>query len=100
MVTKVRGFGFAPQYRKIGNQVFLRGTSQISEGNLPTSGPTSPFGSLPEGYRPSQVVYFVGKSDGAQYITGQVNPGGTISINPGSGTKAWVSLDNINFFID
>lgn len=78
----------------------MRGTSQISEGNLPTSGSISPFGSLPEGYRPQQVVYFVGKADGPYYVTGQVNPGGTISINPGSGTKAWVSLDNINFFID
>lgn len=98
---KALGFGFTPQYRKIGNQVFLRGTSQISSGNLPTSGTVSPFGNLPEGYRPQQVVYFVGKADASYYVTGQVNPGGTISVNPGStGTKAWVSLDNINFFID
>ena len=86
VVTKILGFGFAPQYRKIGNQVFLRGTSQISEGNLPTSGSISPFGSLPEGYRPQQVVYFVGKADGPYYVTGQVNPGGTISVNP---RKCW-----------
>ena len=94
------GFGFAPQYRRIGNQVFLRGTSKINSGNLPNE-TIYPFGELPENYRPKSVVYFVAKSNGAEYVTGQVNPGGSISISPGSNeNKTYMSLDNINFFID
>lgn len=94
------GFGFAPQYRRIGNQVFLRGTSKINSGNLPNK-TIYPFGELPENYRPKSVVYFVAKSNGAEYVTGQVNPGGSISISPGSNeNKTYMSLDNINFFID
>lgn len=93
------GFGFAPQYRRIGNQIFLRGTSKISSGNLP-SGVINPFGNLPEGYRPQQVIYFTAKSDSASYIVGQINTSGVISIQGGSDSKTWTSLDNINFFID
>ena len=93
------GFGSVPQYKKIANQIFLRGTSKKSSGNL--SGTASPFRALPTGYRPKTVFYFVAKTDGANYITGQINTDGTIDINTGSpGTKTWVSLDNISFFID
>ena len=93
------GFGFAPQYRKIGNQVFLRGTSKISSGSLP-SGVIYPFNSLPAGYRPKSIVYFVAKSNGTNYVVGQINTSGVISTQGGSSDKTWISLDNINFFTD
>lgn len=93
------GFGSVPQYKRIENQIFLRGTSKKSSGNL--SGTANPFGTLPTGYRPKTISYFIAKTDGANYVTGQVNTDGTIDINTGSpGTKTWVSLDNISFFID
>lgn len=83
--TKTLGFGFAPACKKVGKQVFLRGTSKIKSGNFPTSVDTiNPFGAIPYNYKPQEVVYFIIKSDGSRYTTGQIGTDGTIHVNPGS----------------
>ena len=60
--TKTLGFGFAPACKKVGKQVFLRGTSKITSGNLPIGATINPFGIVPTNYRPQEVIYFITKA--------------------------------------
>lgn len=72
-----------PQYRKIGNRVFLRGAVKgITSTNFD-------FAQLPEGCRPTTfAAYFVGGSSTvngkATFYNFQVNPSGTMRINSNS----------------
>lgn len=79
------------QYKKIGNQVFLRGL--IRKGDNGTIAFT-----LPSGYRPPADLKFTTNTNnegGTAVVT--INASGTVTINHYTG---WVALEQISFFID
>lgn len=99
----ITGTGFsagnvAPQYRKIGKRVFLRG--QISIDTAAASPITTIFTTLPEGYRPSVEKYQLLAGEGDRMARLYIRPGGGVNINyfkeydgtPVSGTH-WVQID-------
>lgn len=72
-----------PQYRKIGNQVFLRGVFKGITNQSFT------FGNMPANCRPKNIAaYFIGGSvtiEGkATFFNLQINPGGSMVVNSGS----------------
>lgn len=77
------------QYRKIGNQVFLRG--------MIISGSNNTYATvLPEGYRPAFNIYAPAVDDnGANFV--RIYPDGNIKVY--SYTN-WLSLTGISFFVD
>ena len=77
------------QYRKIGNQVFLRG--MILGGKNDTDCVI-----LPEGFRPLFNIYLPIAHDGGVIRT-RIYPTGAIKIPEYSN---WVSLNGLSFFID
>lgn len=83
------------QYRKIGNQVFIRGMIESTTTN--PIGYYAAAGVLPSSARPSKGVYFVVISAGGQIST-NVEPNGEIRVFNTS--TSWNALDGINFFVD
>ena len=79
------------EYKKIGNQVFLRGL--IRNGSNDTAAFT-----LPTGYRPQEGLKFVTNSDnegGTAVVT--IDTFGAVTVNR---YTSWVALEQISFFID
>lgn len=83
------------QYKKIGNQVFIRGMIQNSVAN-PT-GYSAVCSTLPENFRPQKNCYFSGNNSDS-FITVVINSNGEIRVFNTS--TNWISLDGISFFID
>ena len=86
------GAGYqSAQYKKIGNQIFLRGLIRNGSNN------TIAF-TLPSGYRPPADLKFTTNTNnegGTAVVT--INASGTVTINHYTG---WVALEQISFFID
>ena len=84
------------QYRKIGNQVFIRG--MITSSTTGAVGWYATAGALPSSARPRKSVYCIADDSGTAIgVSVQNDDGGIRVFNVSTG---WISLDNINFFID
>ena len=83
------------QYRKIGNQVFLRGMIKSTATN--PIGANATAGTLPATARPVKGVYFLANNADAS-ISINIDTNGSIKVFNTS--TSWVSLDGINFFVD
>lgn len=66
--------GFTPQYRKVGNEVRLRGRIMGLTG-------VSTIATLPTGYRPSQDVCFTIPMSGTAYAKGVILANGSVKID-------------------
>ena len=77
-------------YRKIGNQVFLRGL--VKDGTI-----GSAIFTLPTGYRPADTVLMSTISNNA---AGRVDVASTGNVACTLGNNSYVTLDNLSFFID
>ncbi len=92
-----------PQYRKIGNHVFIRGSISFT-----LSDSTFIFATLPETYRPKNIIYRMCstggnriarlgvRADGSMFIDWIFNLNGTTKF---TGSITWLDI-NIDFFID
>jgi hypothetical protein len=78
------------QYKKIGNQVFLRGFITGGTSDLVTT--------LPEGFRPIRGVYDTFVKDNTTFGTAIVSSNGNVSLW-GYDPNGWNSF-NFSFFID
>lgn len=88
--------GFNPlQYRKIGNQVFIRGMIKSTATN-PT-GVNASAGTLPATAKPAKGGYFFANNADVPIST-NINASGEIRVFNTS--TSWIALDGINFFID
>lgn len=78
----------APQYRKLGDVVYLRGLV----GTLPANG--TPFCQLPAGHRPpmTEILNTI-----TQTVPGQLYALNTGFINRGDGTGAYITLAGLQF---
>lgn len=83
------------QYKKIGNQVFVRGMIKSTATN--PIGYYASAGVLPSTARPAKAVYFLVNNAGSP-ITTDIGPTGEIRVFNDS--TSWISLDGISFFID
>ena len=86
-------YGYSPAVRKIGNQVHLRG---LAAGG--TVGGSYTMLQLPAGFRPSQRLPFLTLTNGNTYCRVDVTPDGRVV--PMTGNIAWISVNNISFFVD
>lgn len=82
-----------PEYRKIGNQVYIKGLIKR------TSGTDNTVFTLPVGFRPKKSGVFTSKQEGGGpdiYITNF----GRVSTTNAYVNNTWMSMDTIMFFID
>ncbi len=84
------------QYKKINNQVFLRG--MITNTVVPSSVEQAVVGTLPTGVRPQKVVYVLGDQVHTP-VECSIDSNGDIRVFNTTANK-WVSLAGISFFID
>ncbi len=84
------------QYRKINNQVFLRG--MIKNTSVPTYVDQAIAGTLPEGVRPKNNIYFLG-DEVHKPVECSITPSGDIRLF-NTAVDKWVSITGINFFVD
>lgn len=91
-----------PQYKKIGNQVFIRGTANVkpSENGIVIA-------TVPSGFEPNAQEYFRQYAEGTRVAQLLVKPSGEIKLdwvaNISDGKKYTESLDiqlNMSYFID
>lgn len=97
------GYSGTPQYRKIGNHVYIRGSVLLT-----LSSTTVTFANLPEGFRPSRFFYKTNMAQGNCICRQTVSDNGKMncewiidvvaSTKKTSGT-AWIEL-NIDFLTD
>ena len=88
--------GFNPlQYRKIGNQVFVRGMIKSTTTN--PVGANASAGTLPATAKPAKGVYFIVNNADVPIST-NINASGEIRVF--NTLASWIALDGINFFID
>ena len=81
------------QYKKIGNQVFLRGLVKNTTNNT-----TLLIATLPSSYRPSKYMYSMANMSDT-FLSCYVNTSGRLII--ASYTKGnWIDLSGFSFFID
>jgi hypothetical protein len=93
----VSSFGYPPQIRKIGNVVYMRG---ICNRGTNISNGEKPMGTIPEGFRPSAVMYFQVRGTGGKTLSIQINANGTSSIAVNEQTSAYIALDSISYPLD
>lgn len=85
-----------PQYRRIGNQVFLRGLLLATSAR--PGGDT--LANLAVGWRPTQIELFEVQSSTSTGSRIDVNPTGTVVITPAIVNGGWVSLAGLQFWLD
>lgn len=83
------------QYRKIGNQVFIRGMIKSTTTN--PIGANAIAGTLPSTAKPAKGVYFIANNVDSP-ISVNIDASGGIKVFNTS--ASWIALDGINFFID
>lgn len=91
-----------PQYRKVGNQVFLRGSCSFTKGASAIT-----LAVLPEGIRPPAIVYKMAAVGGTRIMRLLVNNNGNLSVDwiyniGGSAVQEeihWCDL-NLNYWVD
>lgn len=98
------GFGYKPQYRKIGDRVELRGVVAKSGGAALATALTT-IATMPTGFRPpsgggeaSAVVYAIVPISGTGQARWQVNGDGTLQLQA-NGSTTWAPLDGISYSV-
>ena len=96
--------GTIPQYKKVGNQVFLRGDYSGTK----TAGTALNLGYLPEGFRPPDNVYILAVGNGARVGRVYITKDGAIGVDwiylltsssEYSGKFSWLSF-TLNYWVD
>ena len=93
--------GTAPQYRRVGDTVELRGALRRSSGGNFNWSPVD-LATLPTGFTPPSQAYFAqacAHSDGEAYVQMNVQTNGSVRFATRSGNQQpnWVSLDGMRF---
>lgn len=97
IVSHADNFGFPPQYRKVGDEVQIRGVVRRSSGSFGTG--NTLIATLPVGFRPADpgggavtpVIYASSASSGAISTRIQFNLDGTVYVAT-AGSSAWASI--------
>ena len=88
-------------YRQVGNQVFLKGLIAPTTGNWPASTSITGVASLPSTYAPPQTTFCVGMTTvGIMKAAIVISRTPAIEVRTGTTASAYVSLDNISWFLD